>query len=74
MGRVKADSGKPMTRASIVGDMEAAIAASYPLVENSPKPRLVFWIDHQGERYGKLVSNYRMNNIVPPVSRPRPKQ
>jgi len=73
MGEWKADSIKPKTRESIVSDMEAAIAASYPLVETSPKPRLVFWIDHQGEHYGKLVSNYRMNNIVPPMSRPRPR-
>ncbi len=69
--RLKADESKPMTRASVVADMEAAIAASYPLVERSPQPRLVFWIDHQAEHYGKLVSNYRMNGIVPPVSRPK---
>jgi len=69
--RMKADEAKPATRASVVKDMEAAIAASYPLVEQSPKPRLVFWIDHQAEHYGKLVSNYRMNGIVPPISRPK---
>ncbi len=69
--RLKADEGKPRTRASVVAEMEAAIAASYPVVEQSPTPRLIFWIDHQGEHYGKLVSNYRMNGIVPPVSRPR---
>jgi hypothetical protein len=67
--RVKADAGKPQTRASVIADMEAAIAASYPLVEKQPSPRLIFWIDHQGEHYGKLVSIYRMNGIVPPVSR-----
>jgi len=68
---MKADESKPSTRASVVKDMEAAIAASYPLVEQSPKPRLVFWIDHQAEHYGKLLSNYRMNGIVPPISRPK---
>ena len=36
--REKADAGKPKTRASIVSEMEAAIAISYPLVEKSPKP------------------------------------
>ena len=51
--------------------MESAIAASYTLVESTPKPRLVWWIDHQAEHYGKLVSNYRMNGLVPPISRPR---
>ena len=49
--------------------MEAAIAASYPLVESKPSPRLIFWIDHQAEHYGKLVSNYRSVGIVPPISR-----
>jgi hypothetical protein len=49
--------------------MEAAIAKSYPLVQKDPQPRLIFWIDHQAEHYGKLVSNYRMNSIVPPISR-----
>ena len=69
--RVKADEGKPSTRASVVAEMEAAIAVSYPLVQAKANPSLIFWIDHQAEHYGKLVSNYRMNNVVPPVSRPR---
>jgi hypothetical protein len=67
--REKADAGKPKTRASMVREMEAAIAISYPLVEESPNPLLVGWIDHQAEHYGKLVSNYRAVGIVPPVSR-----
>lgn len=67
--RLKADESKPRTRASVVAEMEAAIAISYPLVEQGPKPSLIFWIDHQAEHYGKLVSNYRMAGIVPPVSR-----
>jgi hypothetical protein len=71
MARVKADEAKPKTRASVVAEMEAAIAVSYPLVQNGAKPLLISWIDHQGEHYGKLVSNYRMNGIVPPISRPR---
>jgi hypothetical protein len=69
--RIKADEGKPTTRASVVAEMEAAIARSYEAVEKNPQPRLIFWIDHQAEHYGKLVSNYRMVGIVPPVSRPR---
>ncbi|MGH7471865.1 MAG: DinB family protein [Longimicrobiales bacterium] len=70
-GRLKADESKPTTRESVVKDMEAALSASYALVESKPKPQLVWWIDHQGEHYGKLVSNYRMNGLVPPISRPR---
>ena len=70
-GRVKQMAAAPKTRAAIVDAMEKAIAVSYPLVEQSPRPRLVWWIDHQGEHYGKLVSNYRVNGLVPPASRPR---
>lgn len=69
--REKADAGKPKTRASVVAEMEAAIAASFPLVESKPMPQLVGWLEHQGEHYGKLVSAYRANGIVPPVSRPK---
>jgi hypothetical protein len=69
--RNKADETKPKTRASMVAEMEAAIAASYAAVEKSPSPMLIGWIDHQAEHYGKLVSNYRMVGIVPPISRPK---
>ena len=69
--RIKADDPKPKTRASVVAEMDAALAASVAAVEAGPKPSLVFWIDHQAEHYGKLVSNYRMKGIVPPISRPR---
>jgi hypothetical protein len=69
VAREKGDAAKPKTRASVVSEMEAAIAVSYPLVEKSPKPLLIGWIDHQAEHYGKLVSNYRAVGIVPPISR-----
>ena len=51
--------------------MEAAIAASFPLVDAKPLPALIGWLEHQGEHYGKLVTAYRVNGIVPPVSRPK---
>jgi hypothetical protein len=69
--REKADASKPKTRESVVKEMEAAIAASFPLVESKPLPQLVGWLEHQGEHYGKLVTAYRVNGIVPPVSRPK---
>ena len=69
--REKMDASKPKTRASVVAEMEAAIAASYPVVEQKPMPQLIGWIDHQGEHYGKLVTAYRVNGIVPPISRPK---
>lgn len=67
--REKEDIGKPNTRANMVAEMEAALKASYAAVDAGPKPLLVFWIDHQAEHYGKLVSDYRMVGIVPPISR-----
>ncbi len=69
--REKADASKPKTRASMVAEMEKAIAESYPLVQSKPRPQLIGWIEHQGEHYGKLVTAYRANGIVPPVSRPK---
>lgn len=70
--REKMDAGKPKTRASMLAEMEAAIAASYPVVESGkPLPQLIGWIGHQGEHYGKLVTAYRVNGIVPPISRPK---
>jgi hypothetical protein len=69
--REKADASKPKTRASVVAEMEAAIAASFPLVESKPMPQLIGWLEHQGEHYGKLVNAYRANGIVPPASRPK---
>src|SRR5262245_15914176 len=69
--REKADGSKPKTRASVVSEMEAAIAASYPLVKSKPRPQLIGWLEHQGEHYGKLVTAYRANGVVPPISRPK---
>jgi hypothetical protein len=69
--REKADASKPKTRASMVAEMEAAIATSYPLVQSKPMPQLIGWLEHQGEHYGKLVNAYRSNGIVPPISRPK---
>ena len=65
---------KPQTRAAVVAEMEAAIAASYAVLDapgNKPMPQLIGWIGHQGEHYGKLVTAYRVNGIVPPISRPK---
>jgi hypothetical protein len=69
--REKADATKPKTRAAVVAEMEAALAASLPLVKSKPRPQLIGWLEHQGEHYGKLVTAYRANGVVPPVSRPK---
>ena len=65
---------RPQSRDAIVKEMEAAIAASFAVLEtpgNKPMPQLIGWLDHQGEHYGKLVTSYRVNGVVPPVSRPK---
>ena len=65
---------RPASRAAVVKEMEAAIAASYAVLDapgNKPMPQLIGWLDHQGEHYGKLVTAYRVNGIVPPISRPK---
>src|SRR4029453_15035646 len=69
--REKADADKPKTRASVVAEMEAAIAGSYPLVKSKPRPQLLGRLRTRGEHYGKLVTAYRVNGVVPPVSRPK---
>ena len=63
---------RPATRAEIVKEMEAAIAASYAVLDApgyKPPPALIGWLEHQGEHYGKLVNAYRSNGLVPPASR-----
>ena len=65
---------RPQSRAAIVQEMEAAIAASFAVLDapgNKPLPQLIGWLDHQGEHYGKLVTSYRVNGVVPPISRPK---
>jgi len=68
--REKDEAARPKTRARVVKEMEAAIAASYPAIEAKPSPTMIGWLEHQGEHYGKLVTAYRVNGIVPPISRP----
>lgn len=63
---------RPQSRAAVVKEMEAAIAASFATLDApgyKPPPSLISWLEHQGEHYGKLVTSYRANGIVPPISR-----
>ena len=65
---------RPGSRAAVVKEMEDAIAASYAVLDApgyKPPPSLIGWLEHQGEHYGKLVTAYRVNGVVPPVSRPK---
>lgn len=68
---------RPASRAAVVKEMEAAIAASFAVIDApgyKPPPSLIGWLEHQGEHYGKLVTAYRVNGVVPPISRPAPKK
>lgn len=68
----KVADAKPNNRANIVAEMDAALTASLAQIDaNGPKPMLIGWIEHQGEHYGKMVDGYRVNGLVPPVSRPK---
>ena len=67
--REKQDAGKPKTRESVVSEMEHAMQVSFAEVEKTPSPQLIGWLEHQGEHYGKLVTIYRLNNLVPPSTR-----
>ena len=65
---------RPASRAAVVKEMEAAIAASYAVMDApgfKPAPGLIGWLEHQGEHYGKMVTSYRVNGVVPPISRPK---
>ena len=65
---------RPGSRAAVVKEMEDAIAASYAVIDApgyKPPPSLIGWLEHQGEHYGKLVTSYRVNGVVPPISRPK---
>ena len=65
---------RPGSRAAVVKEMEDAIAASYAVMDApgyKPPPSLIGWLEHQGEHYGKMVTSYRVNGVVPPISRPK---
>lgn len=61
--------GRPGTRDSLVADYETSMNACLAALKASPNPRVVGWIEHAGEHYGKLVGMYRMNGLVPPQTR-----
>jgi len=70
--RLRADREKPRTRESVVVEMEAAMRESFAALDSVVTPSMVGWLEHQAEHYGKMVTQYRVLGIVPPISRPRP--
>jgi hypothetical protein len=65
------NDGRPRSRAEFVAHLESAVKECSGLIEKQPTPRVINLIEHAGEHYGKLVTIYRMNGLVPPASRPR---
>ena len=62
-------TGRPRGRAELVAQLEKAVNEGATLLQQKPTPRAIGLIEHAGEHYGKLATIYRMNNLVPPVSR-----
>lgn len=69
------------TKAQIVALMEKVVADSEAVLKSLPDPSFAKtiepWIsvtEHSAEHYGLLVAYYRANGLVPPESRPKPKQ
>jgi uncharacterized damage-inducible protein DinB len=68
------------TKADIVGVLKRSFDEVSSLLkaqgDEQAKARPGLWIgllEHAGEHYGQLVVYYRLNGIVPPESRPKPK-
>lgn len=71
---------KYKTKADIVAALKKSFADGAELIKQTGDAEIVnklqVWIgavQHAGEHYGQLVVYYRLNGIVPPASRPRPK-
>jgi hypothetical protein len=62
-------TGRPRARAELVAQLEKAVNEGATLLQQKSTPRAIGLIEHAGEHYGKLATIYRMNNLVPPVSR-----
>ena len=65
------NEGKPTDRAEIVRELESSGQECSALIEKNFDSRMIGLLEHAGEHYGKLVTLYRINGIVPPASRPK---
>ena len=66
---IRAQEKEPATRAEIVAALKKGKAAFAAVLEEKERPGLIGFIAGMSEHYGKLVTIYRMNGIVPPRSR-----
>lgn len=70
--RVAADASKERSPEAVAAEMQTALNASLAAIDRvGAHPALIWWLSHQSEHYGKLVTIYRMNDRIPPLSRPR---
>jgi len=67
-------------KAASVALLQKSIADATATLKATPDERFtktlspwVAVIEHAGEHYGQLVIYYRLNGMVPPESRPKPK-
>jgi len=66
------DEGKPAARADIIAQLESSGKEVSTLLKSKFDGRIVGMLEHAAEHYGKLVVMFRLNGIVPPVSRTQP--
>jgi hypothetical protein len=67
--KLMSNDGKPQGRAEIVAQLESSAKEVAQLLGQKFDPRIIGQIEHAGEHYGKLVTIYRVNGLVPPASR-----
>ena len=68
-GPVRAGEKEAVTRAEMSAALKKGKAAFAAVLEEEERPNLIGFIAGMSEHYGKLVTIYRMNGVVPPRSR-----
>ena len=65
--------GRPKDRAGLVAALEKANREAGEALEASLaekyNPGIMGWVEHSGEHYGKLVTIFRVNGEIPPVTK-----
>ena len=60
---------KYTSKADTIAKLKKAVEAASAVVDGEDNLRLIGWLEHNGEHYGKLVVYYRVNGLVPPATR-----
>ena len=68
-GAIRAGEKAAVTRAEMSAAMKKGKEAFAAVLEEKERPNLIGFIAGMSEHYGKLVTIYRMNGLVPPRSR-----